>query len=243
MAVISLRNNLEELAGRLIPYAQAVLVGPLEPRAEDVRTLLAVSLPYALRLAEKAADDLATVDAESGRTREYVLQKKAGIYTAAKKAIEAEIAGAKADSAKLKAKLEKLALPPLPDGISEPMLLERKRDLEALLEAAGTPEGVSIKADELARTATLEGDALTAHVLGAGLLRFFLELHANKPEELAVALSEITASGPAGKVLALWKGPDGIAAAVVIADTALYGELQTLQERSQAYAPPPWKER
>ena len=114
--------------------------------------------------------------------------------------------------------------------------------MEALLEAAGSPESVSIKAEELARTAMLEGDALTVHVLGAGLLRFFLELKADKAQELAVSLSEITASGPAGQALAWWKGPLGIAACVAICDTALFGELQDLQSQAQSYSPPPWRE-
>jgi len=229
MSVNALRTTFEEIKTRIGAEAKRILTGDLAPKAARIGKLL-----YDCVLALKAADDVksAMTQAEMmvGRTPEWIKTTKAELFADAKKEIEAKLAAIKSDSAKLKSELAALARPKLPGGISDVILSDHKADVKAILDAEGTPGRVSIKAEEMTRQSVIDQDKLSVYVLAGGPLSMYYQLAADLPVELEARLSGIAADGAAGTALSWFHGPSGILAAITVADTLLFGDLQSLEE-------------
>jgi hypothetical protein len=229
MSTIELQNMLRVMDEKITPLAKQKLVGPLSDLALDVRDLFA-NLRGILTVTDGGHNAIHSAAMEPGRTHDYTLSKKMGIFNAAKKIATERMDQAKADSLALKANLEAAALPARPAGATDLAVYDCKQDIADLLKVEPSPIDAYMKAIELARTAVTETDLLTSFVLGVGLLKFvFARLLPDKAAELQVELRKITASGPAAEILRLWEGPDGIANATMLADHILFGELDDME--------------
>lgn len=132
--------------------------------------------------------------------------------------------------------------PTLPAGVSDVMLLDRKRDVEALLEAKGkgrTPSDIAFAAAQLLKPAladAAQGDKdaqLTAFVLAGGVLDFWYEAHGVNPatyeQAIANVIGQMQLNGaPAGVAVRalLGGGPGSLAGFIDVAKTIVQREMQ-----------------
>jgi hypothetical protein len=186
---------------------------------------------------------MATAEMQVGRSPEWVKTAKWTLFSDTKKAIEASMTEVKAGFAQLKKELAALAMPKLPAGTSDALMLDRKADVMAILAVQDSPVTTSLKAEEMCRQSVIDQDALTTFVLAGGPMSMFYQRAADKPVELESRLAEVSANGAAGAVLSWFRGSEGILAALTIADHAIFGELQDLEVQARSYTAPPWPER
>ncbi len=146
----------------------------------------AVASLDALKAAQEKADQL---HADTSRSPQYRIDKSDQLRTVAAAAANGALDDLRAVADSTYARLSSAWKPAKPSGVSDPMVLDRKHDLERLLAGSSNDASHVIdKASRMLADALAKGDAdsmLTAYVLASGPLDLFYEACGVDPKVLA----------------------------------------------------------